>query len=100
MGPTHPRPVTGRLSPWSIYLPLGMGRALFPGASKVLVLSLARGTSRGWPRALSVPGGSGLAGGSLTFFYAILPNRGLAFAATLPLLTGLMGLSAWLVRAR
>ncbi|MBW6393973.1 MAG: MFS transporter [Thermus sp.] len=86
---------------------LGIGRALFQAANNALVLSLAPGGLEGLAsgalsvaRALGQALGSALAGGSLAFFYAVLPNHRLAFAATLLLLTGLMGLSAWLVRAR
>jgi MFS family permease len=86
---------------------LGIGRALFQAANNALVLSLAPGGLEGLAsgalsvaRALGQALGSALAGGSLAFFYAVLPKHRLAFAATLLLLTGLMGLSAWLVRAR
>lgn len=86
---------------------LGVGRALFQAANNALVLSLAPGGLEGLAsgalsvaRALGQALGTALAGASLALFYATLPNHGLAFAATLLILTSLMGLAAWLVRSR
>jgi len=85
---------------------LGVGRALFQAANNALVLSLAPKGTEGLAsgalsvaRALGQALGSALAGGLLGFLYRFLPEHGLAFAATVFLLTLLMGLSAFLVKA-
>ncbi|GLV47173.1 MFS transporter [Thermus sp. LT1-2-5] len=86
---------------------LGIGRALFQAANNALVLSLAPSGTEGLAsgalsvaRSLGQALGSALAGGSLGLFYRLLPNHGLAFAASALLLAGLMGLAAFLVQGK